>query len=136
MTNEQLAYMAGVFDGEGCIFIGRGRGTDYALTCVLEMTDGRVPRIFESAFGGSGRVCAPRGLRKPLYRWTITVRGARQFLETIRPFLITKETEAWLALEFLAQRTISTGTRITDEEIALREGFYWALRNAKNLQVV
>ena len=55
MTELDLAYMAGIFDGEGCITIQRGsqRGKrHYTLRCLIGICNPYIPYMFKFAFGG------------------------------------------------------------------------------------
>lgn len=65
--------------------------------------------------------------KKPQFEWRICGPKAAHFLSTIYPFMLEKKEQAWLAMEFEAQKD----TPVNQEELALRDGFYWALRGAK-----
>ena len=72
---------------------------------------------------------------KDCYVWKLGGnRQAKDFLAAIRPWLRIKATQCWLGLEFLAQRTsfltAGRGRYVSGEELALREGFYLAMRSA------
>ena len=140
---ELLYYLAGIFDGEGNIQIARrehrgSRSTRYTLTCAVAMTDGRVPTMFYERFGGNlTTLRSDVENRRPLRNWRVEGKAAIRFLEIMRMLLVTKANEAWVGLEFMEQRdaTKKGPFPVTAEELALREGFYWAMRNAKKLQV-
>jgi len=102
-----LAYAAGIIDGEGSIQIQRSRneryssGHRYALTVKVSMTDIAVPIWLQGKFGGSICTYKPKkGYRRPLIRWAIGAKGTLRFLEAIYPYLVAKKNEAELAIEF------------------------------------
>lgn len=100
LTALGLAWMAGFFDGEGCICIRRnGRG--YSLLVQITQTV-NVFRPFKEAFGGGITEWQPKQPRcRRLWDWRATGAEAASFLRLIRPFLVVKQQEADIALEFL-----------------------------------
>jgi len=89
LTTMEIAYFAGLFDGEGCISIVRGGPT---ITVAVVQVDRRPLDLLAARFGGS---VMPHG--KPVkethhqaYRWQIYSGRARDFLRTVRPYLIVK----------------------------------------------
>ncbi len=143
-----LDYVAGFFDGEGCITIRRSRKVDgyhrmYDLRASISNTDFPILEQFHKQFDGNLRHrgdWTKWGGKKPQWEWAAWGDTAADFIKLIRPHLTVKEPEAWLALEFMEQRTLmKSGTQLNNpelviqrrEEYALRDGFYWALREAK-----
>ena len=121
-------YLADHFDGEGCITLS----TKGALELNMSHTYLPVLEQYQRRFGGS--ICRqnnrPEG-NKPIWRWKLVSQQAARALETLRPFLQEKAVQAWLGLEFMAQRTAGMGHPPSDEERALRNGYYLALQIAK-----
>ena len=104
----------------------------YQVTVSISNT--RLPNleVLQKQFGGSIHKFPSRPKCQPAWQWHLGEGGAANFLEQIRPYLRDKADQAWLALEFLAQKTPGRrGVRLSDEEVALREGFYWAVKLAK-----
>jgi hypothetical protein len=84
-----LAYIAGLFDGEGCIT----RANSYPIV-QIGMTDRDVIEYL-ATLGGTIRVEQPPGNRKPLYRWRVMAgREVAEFLAAIFPFLRVKRQQA------------------------------------------
>src|ERR1035438_9617517 len=82
---DDRAYLAGLFDGEGCITRANGR-----VILQVGMTDRNVIGHLGS-MGGTVRVEQPPGNRKPLYRWRVLARReVIEFLEAIRPYIDRK----------------------------------------------
>ncbi len=93
-----LAYLAGLFDGEGCI-------TQYASTnnwvVQIAMTDRDVIEYLAS-LGGSMRAEQPGGKRRRLYRWRLLAQSETQeFLTAVLPHLRVKCGRAQEALDEL-----------------------------------
>ena len=139
-SDTELAYAAGLFDGEGCIDIRRierksaaSRSPSFQLRCSVAMTHLPTIELLFNSFGGALMHQRERTPYKQLFTWRITDTLCKPFLEAVYPFLKTKKYEAWLALEYEASKTKSVNRKLqlTQEEIALREGFYWALKAAK-----
>lgn len=113
--DTELAYLAGFFDGEGCVSIStRGRGGYGLLVSISQLTP--VPLLIARArFGGSiSRTPDKRGYRAMVV-WTVAARVAERALSEMRPFLIVKADEVDLALEF--QRGLDIWTDKEEEQV-------------------
>ena len=101
VDRETLAYIAGFFDGEGCVHIGgRRQNTTYNLEVTAANTNRDVLCFIQSSFDGSIRGREdPRGYKK-VYTWRVVSNQASSFLEAILPFLKVKYERAELAIEF------------------------------------
>lgn len=132
-------YVAGFFDGEGCIIVAKDSGArhnkrpSYVLRVDVANTDYRVLEMLQREFGGN--IARSHGKNRPCYNWQVNAQLAKKFLEWVRPYLTVKAEQAWLALEFMSQRGLGggKGRPLTEEDYALREGYYLALQNAKRL---
>lgn len=97
----ELAYAAGVIDGEGCIRIAgkTGQQAPY-LVVIVSNTNELLLLWFKQRWGGDiqkKRDCKnPR--RKPSYDWRIGYTRALNFIQAIRPYLVIKQPQADLAL--------------------------------------
>ncbi len=112
-----VEYIAGFFDGEGCIGIyyssaGRRRkdGTKsavYRLSVSLGQTDPAVIRHLKDQFGGTVSFYE-RSKKNPnrldAWYWYITSKRAGDFLRAIEPYVIGKRQQLLLALEFQNQK--------------------------------
>lgn len=104
LLDQDLAYCAGLFDGEGSIVITtRSRGY-LALDVVLVNTDEACVDHFRSVVGGGGtkgtRSRAGSLGKKTLYfvQWTAT--SAARVLTLLKPYLRIKRKQAETALKF------------------------------------
>lgn len=103
----QLAYLAGLFDGEGCIYIVKAlpRGRDgeknrrYLLRIDIWNHDPRLIAKVVEVFK-SGHVTEEQlsNSRRRGWRWTASLRKAEEALEAMYPFLISKKNTAKYAL--------------------------------------
>ena len=126
-TSEQLAYAAGFFDGEGTIRIqthSRRCRTMMLSVAACQVTEYPLDR-FVQWFGGTVKLrwLKYRGGRRPLYTWQVSSMQAEQFLRQVLPYLVAKQTEAELALQFRATFRPQYGdrSRMPDNVIALRK---------------
>jgi len=139
LATRWWAWLAGLIDGDGSIQFKKSQNRrktcnpSYTAIVSIHMYSRSAIEKAASIMGSS--VHGYRNYEKTL--WTTTVHGpkAQRVLETILPFLTAKRCEAQLLLEAIAscprQWRDSVGHKITEEQLALREGWYWVLRNAK-----
>src|SRR5579859_7090895 len=145
LTEEQKAYAAGLFDGEGSIQIAKGSRKDrptsiyYRSRVDLAMTHKPTVEWLHSVFGGHfavrlrGPYTNSNNVKyKPIWRWAIESASAADFLRTIRPYLITKAEQADIALELCGrceQVRADRWSPLTDDELAERERLYLQIKS-------
>lgn len=96
-----LAYLAGLFDGEG--YVGMQSSTK-GWVLQIAMTDRDVVDWL-GEIGGTTQVNAARPPRKALYQWRLLrARDVFALLKAMRPFLRVKAAAADLALSDLRER--------------------------------
>ncbi len=131
-------YAAGFFDGEGCIVVSKytlatGR-VSYLLEVAIENTYLPVLLEFQAQWGG-GVVPKKRQAphHKDKWRWKAHGENLLRFLRDIQPGLKEKGLQVEIALDFAdhGRGTHDRRRPLTVEELALREGYYLALREAK-----
>lgn len=97
----ELSYIAGFFDGEGMIRINRSMGKYYSLQCVVVNTDLKPLKYIQQIFGGTiAERKKYKSHHKTSYRWRVTSNDAKNFLEKIYPWLITKKEQALIGIDF------------------------------------
>jgi len=96
----QIAYMAGLFDGEGSVDYAKRWGTSATnkkrylfrrIRCEMSMTDYEVIKWFHQTLG-FGRVWTkkvPEGL-KPQWRWACGFHDSYKFAKQMLPYAIVK----------------------------------------------
>ena len=110
IDREILAYLAGLFDGEGCIRINKSyhsprgnrfRRYQYQIQCTVSNTNPTAVRLFEKYFSGSVHVHSLGSENhKTTWTWSVGALKATKFLKKTIPFLRLKKDEAKLALKF------------------------------------
>lgn len=105
MEPTTLGYIAGLFDGEGCVQIvthkrPRG-GLGYRLCIALRMTAQGPLDLLVAHFGGKVYRCPkPTSGGRTVFQYNLFSEKAANFLRAIEPLLIVKRAEARCALEF------------------------------------
>lgn len=102
ITSEQIAYAAGLLDGEGCIHISRHptrSGERYGLTVMIQMTVSEPLMFMQDLFGGVLRP-AKKPTNKQQWYWGLCSKEAVPLLEQVLPYLKIKYIEAAIALLF------------------------------------
>ncbi len=118
MRKIDLAYTAGIVDGEGCIGLYLSSNKSFRVHVTVTNTNEWLIQWLKFAYGGN--VCsAPVPVNcKLAWRWNIVSNQATNFLETIMPFLKLKRQQAELAIEFQNRRR---GHRMSPKERVLAE---------------
>ncbi len=96
----RLAYLAGFFDGEGCISIHGGK--KWAPHVRLDVGNSNIAplQLFEGAFGGSIRRYVLKN-GKQFFNWTANPEVAAGVLEAFLPYLTVKKRQARIAVKLL-----------------------------------
>lgn len=103
-----LAYMAGYFDGEGCVTISSNNSS---VACSVTNTYPNVLNEMKEMFGGSvENKGSPKAQWRNAYRFCVYSQRACDMLEQLLPYLQEKRPQVELALEF--QRTKDKAKRI------------------------
>lgn len=132
MTDMKLAYMAGLFDGEGCVSINKVNAKNYKrpgfqLRASISITHEETSSLFQNAFGGTHKMIT-RARAQDYWQWVIVARKARDFLEQIEPFLVIKKPVAKFGIQFQNYRDDSQQYNKTDEYWNKENELYVAVR--------
>jgi hypothetical protein len=124
-----IAYMAGLFDGEGTICISHAKAQPprhpspvYELRVAVQMNSEVTVRAFFDCFGGH---VAPH--RPPQFVWSARAWRAIRVLNTLKPFLRLKRAQADLALHFMETKTLGYRRgryRVAPKLLAERQAIY------------
>lgn len=107
--DPNVIYLAGVFDGEGCITAGKYKDTTYIQTAV-SANGSFYPMVrkfhdvfgFGSVNGTTGREAYAHSGTRDMWRWSATKRQHQVlFLRAVLPWLIEKRAQADVLLAFL-----------------------------------
>ena len=145
----ELAYLAGVMDGEGCIHIarlndnrprlvGREPTMSYRVYVQVSMVDRVGVSLFEEIFGGCvmfSRRTGRSAKYRPIWRWDISSGRAVYVIDTLLPWLRVKRPQALLALEF-GRGVKQPGYRgYTTEQVAEKHALHLRMRGLKQIAV-
>lgn len=140
MTDLELSYFAGLFDGEGCVQIAHhkpqeGKRTEqHTLRCSVNMVNKKCVSSF-LVFGGSTcQKTRDRGNPRwqPQWTWSISSNQAMDFLKTLLPFVQLKRDQFKLAIEFQARRSHTQKVNVVSaEELAERDWYWQKLKELK-----
>lgn len=143
---EQLAWLAGLIDGEGCISLTRRSpqrknrcvSPNYRLILKVSMCHlATVRRCREiTGLGTLQMQEAQKQHYTSAFTWFCNATDAELVIEAVLPWLVTKREEALVALDFLrlpqAKRGGANGSSAVDAELEQRRSEYWEkLRSLK-----
>lgn len=134
VSETELAYAAGILDGEGNIAIRlrhNQHGVKYhSLVVTVGSTDLVLIDWMHERFGGTKRI-NQRGEQKPqhkqLHVWQVNTLEAETFLAAVRPYLVIKGEQARLGLALRA-RIGAAGVRLEPGEHEARDELRLQLR--------
>ncbi len=143
MRKIDLAYMAGIFDGEGSLSITKSKrlkcwNASYNVRASVQMCNAYIPNLFRMAFGGAICYQPPNGTHRATWRWHLETRNIIAFLEALLPYLHLKRDEAELAIQFQMQKKTkrtSQGNPYTSAEIAIFEAERLLMHNLHDKSV-
>lgn len=146
LNELQKAYLAGLFDGEGCICVSKTQGVRnrtpiYTLQVVLSQTDITVLSEFHKAteIGSLHQKHAQRAGTSDSWDWRITTHDGADLLRELVPYLRVKQIQAKLAISFadsmghehLRGKGKGRGYTTPLDVVVERETYYQSLRIAK-----
>ena len=104
-TDSELAYLAGIIDGEGCFVLHDHGSHRFGCALAVGNTDPRLTEWLRARFGGSVGV-EKRGQRwKACYRWKASAKDLESIILAVLPFLVIKRDRAELILAY--RRTLN-----------------------------
>jgi len=143
-NREDLAYAAGIIDGEGSIIIGKGKqpvgkGYSYEVLVSVHMMDGYVPKFLSECFGGKVKKSRVKHQNKKgdyAYYYHANGSRAKVLLSLIHPYLLIKRRQAEIAM-YLQDKLSSNpnGKRVTPEMNQERERLKSLIEELKRIPV-
>ena len=144
MKAQNWSYLAGLFDGEGCIHIRRNAATEktkhksthYSLILKVamchEQTIARLKDIFNCGHVTVSSQATDK--KSKAWSWCCQSNDAALVLKLVHPYIFTKLEEVNLGLKF---RELPTGRggkkRVYQELLNSRESFYLQMRSLKGV---
>lgn len=109
-TVAECAYLAGIIDGEGCIFIGnyscnpKTGAKHYQTLIKVTVTDLPLIEWLQSTFGGIShtRKTLSKGSRKTIHEWHATGDRVTHLCQIMMPYIIIKKRELEIMLQMRA----------------------------------
>ncbi len=124
LQSTDYAYLAGLFDGEGCIYIYHTTKEYLALSVRLGVTQRFIAEYYQSVFGGSVHRHDYPGKdgyrRRVMWYWQAPSLIAERFLKAVYPYLLIKKPQAEVALKFQVAKA-EKGRRFHRSEISAVE---------------
>jgi hypothetical protein len=138
-SKTDLAYAAGLIDGEGSICIyphkqRKARSILYEAVLSVGMCTKEAPKFLGSIFGGCLRVQIPKNRKyRPVYYWFMHGNRTAVIMEKLLPYLKTKKRQAKLLIAFkkYTQKTWTQGGHqgiLTPEVLAKRASFWLSMK--------
>lgn len=94
MTDLELAWAAGLFEGEGSVRISKPADRNWgSLNVDVPNTDREIVYFFADRWGGSVHYTEQKGRRKGYWRWRLSSKQAEKFLAAIKPFILTSRVQ-------------------------------------------
>lgn len=105
MKDTDLAYIAGIVDGEGYVGIKRTKGSRYSERIQVRMVDEPAIRFLAETLGGWYYAEKPHcNNGRPLFCYQSSDRAAATILRTLTPFLRVKAEQARIVLSLTAHK--------------------------------
>ena len=114
MTNEELAYIAGIFDGEGCVSFTKCRTSSYVRVLIVN-TNLELLEYIQECFGGDITKMSRKAGWRQSYQWRLSWSKAIDFLVAIQPWVRIKSDQIALAFCWDHFR-VGRGRRLSPEE--------------------
>ena len=96
VPQHTLEYLAGFFDGDGCV-AGNAGYNNCQLTVAQAVSGSTVLLLFRSAFGGSISLFSTVGYGQPVLRWQLAGQRARQVASLLEPLTSCKRSQLRIA---------------------------------------
>lgn len=140
MENTDVAWLAGIVDGEGCIHIrqnlpserSKHRSPMYSLVLKVSMCHKKTIEHIRQivGMGHISRNAVANPLHQEGWAWYAMSKQAGEILHTIRPYLVTKAAECDAALEFLCLPPGKGGRACVPTNLLEKRQYYYHLLRA------
>ena len=138
-TSEQLAYLAGIVDGEGCFYFGQvkqgryGNGTQWHCKLAITSTTQCLTEWLNKLFGGCKeqryRYTSKRSYERPIHRWDATGELLDYLLPKILPYLVIKREHCLIMMEIRKTYSNIGSKRLPEDIVNKRLELLSVIRN-------
>lgn len=109
MSEVDKAYIAGILDGEGTIGFRGKKDKQITLTVKISNTDESIIKFLKAKIPIGASTCKLRMRKNPKHKpvWEIqwrSFKSVKYILESLKPYLIIKDKQATVALNFIRNR--------------------------------
>ena len=122
-TETQLAYLAGIIDGEGCFYIAKPGGKTHTIRLfVMNTHKPLIDYLFETYGGFQYSRKKENSTWKIRHEWFVDRANIDELIPLLIPYLINKKEHAIIAIEF--RKTFQKNRpyyKVPDEFVAIRE---------------
>ena len=137
LTETEKAYLAGLFDGEGCVGYYKRKGSRakycYMSLVMIAQSDMRLMLWLKDKIP-FGTIYGKQGKKAFEYKWETNKRAdVYTFLTTIQPYLVIKKEQVDILIDHLEKEGLEPKPKggVTPEILAQREHVYSELRRLK-----
>lgn len=137
-TEEQIAYISGIVDGEGCFYFGNvkqgkyGNGTQWHCKLAVTSCDKCLTDWLNDVFGGyknqTYRYTSKRSFERPIYRWDASGLLLDYLCPRILPYLIIKKRQCELMIKIRRTYANIGSKRLPDDVVELRLDYLHEMR--------
>lgn len=137
-TKEQLAYIAGIVDGEGCFYFGNvkqgryGNGTQWHCKLAITSCDKCLTDWLTEVFGGCKeqryRYTSKQAFCRPIYRWDASGLLLDYLCPQILPYLIIKKEQCQLMIKIRETYENIGSRRLPQDVVDLRLEYLHQMR--------
>jgi hypothetical protein len=129
LTPEERAYLAGLIDGEGSIFVSavgpHRKKTVYPIVCIGMTHRGVIEWLAARLRSGKVQIHNQTNLRrygymKPQYRFQLFGKRAKLLCAALLPYLRVKDRQAQLVSSFPIEGRVAPGVKLSEEMNQLR----------------
>jgi intein/homing endonuclease len=132
-----LAYIAGFFDGEGCITTNKRRANRYPIVCRFTQAEKSILEFMQSFFGGTIICSKPKG-RNVIYFLRFGTSASIDLLKALLPYIIVKREQAQLVIDyydFFVVNRMKSNKKLTQFEREREETVVQLLKQIKQKQL-
>jgi hypothetical protein len=135
LNTTELAYIAGLFDGEGCVLLQKVRGGQgYGLHLEIKITYVPTLEFIRDTYGGTLIVVKKRPPRKQAYGWYLHGKEVHNFLLAVLPYLREKKVQALLVDQYCKEIGVGHSSHRIRSDKVKQEWYYKELQRLKTIE--
>jgi hypothetical protein len=137
LTDAEIAYLAGIFDGEGCVGYYQRGDRYHSASLHIASTDPRITQWIMDKLGcGSVSIRPASGRCKTAYSWQLCNRAEiQQVLSMIRPWLCSKGDQVDLLFSLWEWESSQLPRKVTPKLLARRTAVAQEMKDLKSATI-